>query len=58
MKSEYIGDSLADLVKCMSDCMQKAIDEDPEASKSWTTEQLFEKGASYAGRHIKITESS
>ena len=57
MKSEYIGDSLADLVKCMSDCMQKAIEEEPEAAKSWTPEQLFEKGAGWAGRNVKITES-
>ena len=42
------------LFQCMSDCMQKAIDENPEEAKNWTQEELFFKGAIWAGKHIII----
>lgn len=43
-------------LKCVSHCMQQAIEEDPEASKNWNPEQIFEKGAYWAARQVIITE--
>jgi hypothetical protein len=56
MKQRNIQDSLNDLIKSMSHCMQKSIEENPEESMTWTPEQLFEKGSQWAGSHILITE--
>ncbi len=56
MKQINLADSLSDLLKTMSHCMQKAAEENPEEAKTWTPEQLFEKGAHWAGSHILITE--
>ena len=40
----------------ISSCMRKAIEEDPEGSKNWSAEELWEKGSNWAGRHVLITE--
>lgn len=37
-------------------CMNKAIEEDPEGSKSWTPQELWEKGSNWAGRHVIINK--
>jgi len=57
MKQRTPQDSLNDLVEGMAHCMQKAIDEEPEASKTWTPEELFEKGSKWAGCHCLIMET-
>lgn len=52
MKFGYMP-TLADTI---SQCMQKAMEEDPEGAKTWTPEELWEKGSDWAGRNILITE--
>ena len=56
MKIDPIAELLL-LLETMSQCMQEAINEEPQASKKWTPEELFEKGANWAARHILIVES-
>ena len=48
--------TLTDLVASICYCMQQAINENPEEAKTWTNEELFEKGSLWAGRHVKISE--
>lgn len=43
-------------METISHCMQKAIEEDPEGAKTWTPEELWEKGSLWAGRNVIITE--
>lgn len=44
------------LAEAISYCMQQAINEDPENSKDWTPEELWEKGSIWAAKHIVISE--
>ncbi len=55
-KDNYILDEMKKLFEVMSYCIQEAAQEDPEGSKTWTSEERFEKGSNWAGRHILITE--
>jgi len=51
-----LSKTLSGLVKTMSYCMEQAQKEDPEGSKNWTEEDLFKKGAEWAGSHVVVTE--
>lgn len=58
IKTKYydLAKEMEEHLKCVSHCMQQAIEEDPEASKNWNPEQIFEKGAYWAARQVIITE--
>lgn len=45
-----------DLFEGMAHCMKAAHEENPEEAKNWTKEELFEKGADWAGRHVLLLE--
>lgn len=51
-----IAEEMRKLAATMSNCMQKAIEEDPESAKTWTPEELFKKGSEWAARNVLITE--
>ena len=53
---ECICEDLLDLTKSMAYCMEEARKEQPDVCDTWTPQELFEKGASWAGRHCKLTD--